>query len=365
MKLGMFMMPVNDHRRETHTVLKEDVELAVHCDRLGFDEFWVGEHYTTLSEPVTCPFIFLANLIARTDKVKLGTAVVNLPQRHPVQTAAHAAMLDHLSDGRLLLGVSPGGLVSDFEMFGVTDQQVRREMASEAIDMVLKLWTTTPPYEIYGKYWTIKLDEHLYPDLGVGEVIKPYQRPHPPLVASAMSPHSGSVRAAALKGWGVISANFVPAETVKTHWDGFVAGCEEVGRTPAPADWRVARSIFVGRDDAEAKAYVRDPGGPFAHYFGYLVTLVKRAEFHAIMKRDPAMSDDELTPDYACSNFVIAGDAASVAAQILALREEVGPFGTILATAADFIDETHKPKLLESMALLAQEVMPKVRAGLA
>ena len=67
MKLGMFMMPVNDHRRDTHTVLKEDVEIAVACDRFGFDEFWIGEHYTTLSEPVTCPFMFLSNLIARTE----------------------------------------------------------------------------------------------------------------------------------------------------------------------------------------------------------------------------------------------------------------------------------------------------------
>ena len=194
MKLGMFMMPVNDHRRDTHTVLKEDVEIAVACDRLGFDEFWIGEHYTTLSEPVTCPFMFLSNLIARTERMKLGTGVVNLPQRHPVQTAAHAALLDHLSDGRLILGVSPGGLVSDFEMFGVTDLQVRREMAGEAIETVLKLWSTDPPYDIRGKYWTLRLEDYHWPDLGVGAMIKPYQKPHPPLVASAMSPDSGGVR---------------------------------------------------------------------------------------------------------------------------------------------------------------------------
>ena len=202
MKLGMFMMPVNDHRRDTHTVLKEDVEIAVACDRLGFDEFWIGEHYTTLSEPVTCPFMFLSNLIARTERMKLGTGVVNLPQRHPVQTAAHAALLDHLSDGRLILGVSPGGLVSDFEMFGVTDLQVRREMAGEAVETVLKLWSTEPPYDIRGKYWTLRLEDYHWPDLGVGAMIKPYQKPHPPLVASAMSPDSGGVRSAAARGWG-------------------------------------------------------------------------------------------------------------------------------------------------------------------
>ena len=364
MKLGMFMMPVNDHRRDTHTVLKEDVEIAVECDRLGFDEFWVGEHYTTLSEPVSCPFMFLANLIARTEKIKLCTGVVNLPQRHPAQVAAHASLLDHLSAGRLVLGVSPGGLVSDFEIFGVTDLQVRREMASECIDTVLKLWAQHPPYDISGKYWNIRLDKHFYPDLGVGEIVKPYQHPHPPLVASAMSHNSGSVHTAAIKGWGVISANFVPAATIKTHWDGFSASCREVGRFPEPADWRVARTIFVAPDDGRAKDYAVSPDGPFAHYYGYLVELIKRAQFHAIMKASPDMPDDAVTAEYACENFIIAGSPDSVAEQILALREEIGPFGTILMTAADLQGAAHKPKLMASMELMAGDVMPKLRAAL-
>jgi alkanesulfonate monooxygenase SsuD/methylene tetrahydromethanopterin reductase-like flavin-dependent oxidoreductase (luciferase family) len=336
----------------------------VTSDRLGFDEFWVGEHYTTLSEPVTCPFTFLSNLIARTDHMKLGTGVVNLPQRHPVQTAAHAAMLDHLSDGRLILGVSPGGLVSDFEMFGVTDPQIRREMASESIETVLKLWSSEPPYDIRGKYWTLRLEDYHWPDLGVGSMIKPYQKPHPPLVASAMSPNSGSVLAAGLRGWGVISANFVPVSTIKTHWTGFAEGCAQSGRTPKPEDWRLARSIFVSEDDAEAKAYVRDPEGPFAHYFGYLVALIKRAAFHAIMKSGPEMADDDVTPEYACDSFTIAGDPDSVTEQLVALRDEVGPFGTILMTATDCLNDAHKARLLESMRLMAEEVMPRFKRAI-
>lgn len=365
MKLGLFMMPVNDHRRDSHEVLMEDVEAAVRADALGFDEFWVGEHYTTLSEPVSCPFIFLSNLIARTKRIRLGTGVVNLPQRHPLQTASHAALLDHLSEGRLILGVSPGGLASDFEAFGVTDPLVRREMATEAIDMVLRLWTMEAPIDLKGKYWHVRLNDHVYPDIGVGRVLKPYQLPHPPIVASAMSPNSASTKAAGARGWGVISANFVPIENVRTHWQGFTEGCALVGRTPRGADWRIARSIFVGEDDAEAKAYVRAPDGPFAHYFGYLITLVKRAGFMAILKPDPAMTDDHLTPAAACAGLVIAGDSDSVASQILALRDAVGPFETILMTATDFISERHKKRLLRSMELMANEVMPRLNAKLA
>ena len=365
MKFGLFMMPVNDHRRDLHDVLMEDVEVAVRSDELGFDEFWVGEHYTSASEPVSCPFIFLANLIARTKRVRLGTGVVNLPQRHPVQTAAHAALLDHLSEGRLILGVSPGGLASDFEAFGITDPLVRREMALEAIEMVLKLWSQQAPFDIKGKYWRIRLTDHVYPDIGVDRVLRPYQLPHPPLVASAMSPNSASPKTAGALGWGVISANFVPAENIKTHWQGFVEGCAKVGRTPYGSDWRVARTIFVGDDDAEAKAYVHDAQGPFAHYFNYLITLVKRAGFMAILKPDPAMPDEALSAEGACRSLVIAGDPESVAAQLLALRRAIGPFGTILMAATDLINAHHKARLMRSMELMAQEVMPRLKAALA
>ena len=156
-----------------------------------------------------------------------------------------------------------------------------------------------------------------------------------------------------------------PVATIKSHWDGFAAACNEVGRIPEPADWRVARTIFTAEDDAEAKAYARDPEGPFAHYFGYLVELIRRAEFHAIMKATPEMADEAVTAEYACENFIIAGSPESVSDQILSLREEIGPFGTILMTAADLQGEEHKTKLMRSMELMAGEVLPRLRARLA
>jgi alkanesulfonate monooxygenase SsuD/methylene tetrahydromethanopterin reductase-like flavin-dependent oxidoreductase (luciferase family) len=268
-----------------------------------------------------------------------------------------------LSAGRLILGVSPGGLASDFELFGLTDQKVRREMAAEAIELVLKLWTSEAPFDLRGKYWRISLTDHVYPEIGVGKMIRPYQLPHPPLVASAMSPNSLSSIAAGRRGWGLISANFIPAVNVATHWQGYVEGCRQAGRLPRPQDWRVARSIFVAEDDREAKAYVRNPEGPFAHYYGYLVTLVRRAGFDAVM-RPVDETGDVVTPAYACDNLVIAGDPATVAAEILALREQIGDFGTLVATATDLQSPAHKERLHRSFELLAREVLPRVNAAL-
>ena len=78
-----------------------------------------------------------------------------MPNQHPAAVAANIAMLDHMLDGRFIFGISPGGLLSDAEVFGNLDAD-RNAMFVEAINPVLAIWSSEPPYNIEGKYWTIK-----------------------------------------------------------------------------------------------------------------------------------------------------------------------------------------------------------------
>ena len=80
MRLGLFMMPLHAPRRDLPTLLREDEEAILLADRLGFDEAWVGEHLTAATEPIASPLIFLASLIAKTGKIRLGTGVLALPR---------------------------------------------------------------------------------------------------------------------------------------------------------------------------------------------------------------------------------------------------------------------------------------------
>ena len=117
MELGMLMMPLHRPERPFLTVLREDQDAIILADELGFAEVYVGEHYSNKPEQITSPFIFLATLIERTKRIKLGTGVINLPQQHPAIVAAHAAMFDQLAQGRFIFGIGPGGSPGDFEMF--------------------------------------------------------------------------------------------------------------------------------------------------------------------------------------------------------------------------------------------------------
>ena len=235
MELGMLMMPLHRPERPFLTVLREDQDAIILADELGFAEVYVGEHYSNKPEQITSPFIFLATLIERTKRIKLGTGVINLPQQHPAIVAAHAAMFDQLAQGRFIFGIGPGGSPGDFEMFKLNNPPDRPKMMQESIETILKIWTQEPPYEFPGGYWDFQIKDAYRSDLGVGVMARPYQTPHPPIAVSIMSPRSGSARTAGEHGWIPISANFTPACHVKTHWEAYAEGLRRrPGAGPSP-----------------------------------------------------------------------------------------------------------------------------------
>ncbi len=258
MKLGFFTMPIHALGKDWRTSLREDREAFILADELGFSEAYVGEHATDQAENITSCTIFIASLIHSTKQIKLGTGTVNMPNSHPAAVAAEIAMLDHMLDGRFIFGISPGGLLSDAEVFGNLDNN-RNEMFLECINQVLAIWAGEPPYNLRGKYWSVVSERHYLPKIGQGFLPKPLQRPHPPIVVTAVAPFSKGVTEAAARGWEPISANFLMPQWVKSHWPKYAEGCERVGRPADPANWRVAKSIFVADDDKTAREYATAP----------------------------------------------------------------------------------------------------------
>src|SRR3954462_9577384 len=244
MKLGTFMMPLHPPKRQPYETYVEDREAIVLADKLGYEEALVGEHVTDLAEIVTSSCMFLASLAHETKKIVLGTGTVNMPNSHPAAIAAQVAMLDHLLKGRFIFGISPGGLMSDAEVFG-NFKKDRNAIFLESINMVLDIWKMDAPYNLTGQFFNVTTENTKIPEIGQGTIIKPYQKPHPPIVVTAVAPHSKGVTEAAKRGWTPVSANFLRPEGGGSHWPRYVEGCKAVDKTADPADWRVAKSIFV------------------------------------------------------------------------------------------------------------------------
>ena len=360
MKYSSFMMPLHPPGRNVVQTLQEDREAIILADRLGFSEAYVGEHVTDAAETVTSSMIFLASLASETKNIKLGTGTINMPNSHPAAIAAQVAMLDNMLQGRFIMGISPGGLMSDAEVFGNFGKD-RNAMFVESINTVLKIWESEPPYNIEGQFWNVSVGKTMIPEIGQGFIMKPFQRPHPPIVGTAVAPFSNGVTEMAKRGWGPISANFLMPEWVKTHWPKYVEGREAVGAKADPADWRIAKSIFVADDDATAKRYGFGEGGPHHFYFKQLVRKLAGGGRGNLFKTDQNMPDSELTPEYVTNRLVLAGTVNSVVDQILAFREQVGDFGNLVYAMHDWVDPALGKR---SMELFATEVMPRVNAAI-
>jgi alkanesulfonate monooxygenase SsuD/methylene tetrahydromethanopterin reductase-like flavin-dependent oxidoreductase (luciferase family) len=283
-----------------------------------------------------------------------------MPNTHPAAVAAAVAMIDNMLEGRFLFGISPGGLRSDAEAFGNLDAD-RNAMFVEAIDHVLALWRTEPPYDLKGKYWTISTARTLNAEIGQGMIPLPFQKPHPPIVVTVVAPFSKGVVAAAERGWTPISANFLQPAWVASHWPMYAKGCANAGRIPHAADWRVARSIFVADDEATARSYGKGPQSPYRFYFRQMMTKLIGNGRPELFKERMEMPDSDITLDYVLDSLVIAGTINSVVDQILALRERIGPFGTLVYAGHDWVDESLGRR---SMELMASDVMPRVNAAL-
>jgi alkanesulfonate monooxygenase SsuD/methylene tetrahydromethanopterin reductase-like flavin-dependent oxidoreductase (luciferase family) len=362
LRLGMFMMPLHPAGRPMHAYLAEDTEKALLLEKLGFDELFIGEHFTAATEPYPSPLMFAASLLPRTERLVFGTGITAAPLRHPALIAAEAAQFDHMSKGRFILGIGSGSTPTDNEMLGVThDQRERGRILVDSVEMIEKIWASEPPYDIQGKYWKTVIKETFNPNLGFGWLAKPYQKGGPPIVIPSSSADSPSVKIAASKGWGVITSQLIDVPGVANHWKMFREGCQDGNRPADPNKWRLCRSIFVAATDEEARARVYSAESGYRHFFGHMHKVYTMIGRLGILKSRPDMRDDEVTVDTFIDKRLIFGSPKTVLAELIKLRRETGPFGSLLLTAVDWAGPNAAWER-ESLTRLVEEVMPAFRA---
>ena len=355
MELGYFLMPVHPPEKDFTQGLEEDLELIVRAEALGYSEAWIGQHHSVKWEPMPSNDVFIANAIARTSSIKFGTGVTIAPFHHPVNVAVRLSMLDHLSRGRLMCGFGQTGIPTDLSLFNLpADPRTLGLMTVESINMVLKLWTTDAPFDFKGDYWHIHIDE-TRPDIGMGQILRPYQKPHPPVAMAVLKGTSMAARMAGQRGFFPLSTNLVPMATLAQHWETFCAGASEAGRdAPDRRNWRVARNIFVGESTEEAFDFALNSA--FGQSFDYLIRLIGPGRLDG-WKEDPDMPDEEVTAEYAVRRLAIVGDPEECIRRLQEIQDLTGGFGTLLAIGHDWDD---KPRWLRSMELLKNEVVPAI-----
>jgi alkanesulfonate monooxygenase SsuD/methylene tetrahydromethanopterin reductase-like flavin-dependent oxidoreductase (luciferase family) len=356
MEFGLFMMPLHPPHRAFADGYERDVAQIVLADQLGFREAWVGEHLTERWENAPAPDLLLAQALALTRNVRLGTGVTLLALHNPVYLAHRLAMLDHMARGRFQWGIGGGGIPTDLSLFGLdhTNPGAVRARSAEVLDVVLKLWASEGRFTYRGKFFDIETPV-FDPVKDRGYYMKPYQLPHPPIAVAASTPHSGSMRMAGERGWIPMSSSLLSRPYLADHWHLVEAGAASAGRQADRSQWRIARDVLVAPTSSVARERARIVLG--RNYVQHQYPNRRGTIQMASTKLEPSMPDEAVTVDYLMENVWIVGDPAEVADKIHQLHEESGGFGTLLSITTDADDAGWDH---ESLRLLLEDVAPRV-----
>ncbi|MCH2211879.1 MAG: LLM class flavin-dependent oxidoreductase [Fuerstiella sp.] len=354
LRLGMFVMPIHDPGKPLAQCIDEDLELAVKCEELGFDDFWVGEHHSSSIENIVMPEIFLGKVLGLTERIRIGPAPVCLQYHHPMHVAGRLAFLDHMSRGRLNVCFGPGAIPTDMEVFGSAPGEMGARV-SESIGMIMRLWEEELPVDMEGRFWNVRMKDNLHTELGVGHLHKPFQQPHPPIYVPSISRSSVGLQKAAERGFRFISHHMLHTDCLQAQWQTYAEAAAGAGRMADPSDWAVARNVLVADSTEDAQRLARK--NSLGSCIQYILDLTQATapDGVAMWKRDEQQADSDCTIDYFMEDVIISGDPECVTDQLLRLREQIGPFGTLILTAHDWDD---REQWIHSLELFAQVVVP-------
>ena len=353
MKLGVFMMPSHPPERDLYIGHKWDLEHLELIDKLGFDEAWIGEHFTSPWEPNPSPDLLIAQALLRTSRIKLAPGAHLLPFHHPAELAHRVAFLDHMAQGRFMFGVGSSGLPSDWKLFNVDGfAGEQRHMTRESLEIILKLWASEEPFEYEGQFWTVNRIDTMLETLKFH--IKPYQKPHPPIGIAGLTPYSDTLKIAGEHGFMPMSLNINPSY-LATHWAAVCEGAAKSGRTPRRSDWRVVREVYVAETDAEAHAKAVH-GMLGRAYRDYLLPLFSAFNLTGLFKHDPSLPNAIVTPEYLVEHGWLVGSPQTVTEKLRQMYDDIGGFGCLLVLTFDHSEDN--AGWANSQRLLAEKVMP-------
>ena len=224
---------------------------AERAEALGLDSFWLPEFHFDEGVPLPQPLLPLAAAAARTVRLRLGTGSYLLPIRHPVQVAEEVAVLDRLSEGRVILGVGRGYRAGLFDAFEVAAEE-KRDRFERALDTMAAAWAGAP----------VGWEEAPQGAGGGAEpggargrpvrlVPRPVQEPHPPIWVAAFGPRA--LEQAGRLGLPYFASPIESMEALDRNFARFREAWA-AARTGAPAAAPIMRTTFISRDRGRLRA---------------------------------------------------------------------------------------------------------------
>jgi len=351
MHIGLMMECDYRAGKTQEEAFHEAFSTAAHAEEWGFDGVWLAERHFAPPESgraipsvVASPLIIATAIAARTTRIRVGTAVLVVPLGHPVRMAEEVATLDHISQGRLDLGIGRSGFPWAYEGYNIPYAESRDRFRE--FFAVMKLAWTQERFSYEGKYYTFQ---------EVCLIPKPYQKPHPPLRYAAST--RGSFAAMGELGLPIFAG--LGGATV-SEIAGAIAEYREAWRTaghPGDGDVMLRVGIYVAEDKDRAFSEPRESTMSFYNRVrqGLLQTA---GAFGGELRAQRAQNLANLTYESALQDRLVYGTPDAVANRLRELRDELGLSGVLMEPN---VGGLMTPERLDnSIRLFGQEVGPQL-----
>ncbi len=346
LRFGAFLAPHHPIGEHPMLQFQRDIGLVEQLDKLGYDEFWCGEHHSSGWEMIASPEMFLAAAAQRTHRIKLATGVVSLPYHHPFHVAQRMVQLDYMSGGRAIFGSGPGALASDAHTLGV-DPMLLRDRQDEAIGVIRRLFA--------GERVTYKSDWFQMNDAALQ--LLPLQEEMPFAVASQISPSGMTL--AGKHGIGIISIGSLSDEglnALPTQWSFAEAAAAKHGQTVDRANWRVLLSWHIAETREKAREQARD--GLLRHHNEYITDTLQRPGARHFKDGDKAVDAMAFSKGAAAT----IGTPDDLVERIKSVIDISGGFGTVVGFVHDWANPENTAR---SWDMVARYVIPEINGYMA
>ena len=334
---GIFLAPFHPVGQNPTLALERDLQLIEHLDDLGLDEAWFGEHHSAGYEIIASPEVFIAAVAQRTKHIRLGTGVSSLPYHHPFMLADRMVLLDHLTRGRVMLGVGPGALPSDAFMMGI-DPAKQRDMMEQSLEAILQLFAGE----------TVSMESEWFTLRNARLQLLPYQRPFPEVGVAAQVSPSGP-RLAGRFGTSLLSLGATTEggfDVLGSHWQVMEERAEEFSTIVDRNKWRLVGPMHIAESKEQAIADVAFGLEEWVDYFQRVAALPIAPNTDNFASLVDALN---------ASGIAVIGTPDDAIAQIERLQEQSGGFGTYLCMGHEWADTAATRRSYE---LLARYVAP-------
>ncbi len=342
LRFGTFLAPFHPAGENPTSALQRDLRLIEHLDHLGYDEAWIGEHHSAGTEIIASPEIFIAAAAERTRNIRFGTGVTSLSYHNPLWVAERMVLLDHLTRGRIMLGVGPGSLPSDSAMIGLTPTDTR-ELLDTNLDIVMRLLRGDEP--VNAETRTHKLvDAHLH--------LRPYSDPLFDVAVAAVASPTGP-RLAGQHGVGLLSIGATLSaegfDALAHHFGVMQERAEHFGTTVDRSTWRLVGIMHIA--ETKEQAY-RDVEHGIEAWYDYF----QRVAAFPQMGVEGNTNVKEMIDFVHHGGIGVIGTPDEAVAQVQKLMDQSGGFGAMLLMAHEWANPEATRRSYE---LIAQHVMPR------